>query len=166
MLSDPAERPRLDDDRWRRGIYRPLDTTKRQIRLLNLERSSNVEDNPICTISVVSLDDDDYDFFALPYVWVDQSNPRCVWLIGHQVPVGRSAHAPLRYLRLGNEVLHIWIDAICIKQKDIPERNHQVALMKDVYSLATGVWMWLGEADDHHTEAANAFDQFWKIVRA
>ncbi|KAJ4362901.1 hypothetical protein N0V83_010018 [Neocucurbitaria cava] len=40
-----------------------------------------------------------------------------------------------------------WVDAICINQKDVRERNHQVPLMKEIYSRAAGVTVWLGPAN-------------------
>jgi hypothetical protein len=38
------------------------------------------------------------------------------------------------------------VDAICINQKDDKERGHQVGMMRDVYSKATDVLVWLGES--------------------
>jgi hypothetical protein len=35
-----------------------------------------------------------------------------------------------------------WIDAICINQGSIPERNHQVSQMGAIYSKATDVLAW------------------------
>jgi hypothetical protein len=40
------------------------------------------------------------------------------------------------------------VDAICINQQNIPERNFQVQLMKEVYSNAERVLIWLGECED------------------
>jgi hypothetical protein len=41
----------------------------------------------------------------------------------------------------------LWIDAICINQGDVNERNHQVAQMQEIYSGAQEVIVWLGPAD-------------------
>jgi hypothetical protein len=41
----------------------------------------------------------------------------------------------LKQARRGSPVGLIWIDALCIDQENIGERNHQVSLMKDIYSL-------------------------------
>lgn len=38
----------------------------------------------------------------------------------------------------------LWIDAICIDQSQVEERNHQVAMMGDIYSKARSVLVWLG----------------------
>jgi hypothetical protein len=37
-----------------------------------------------------------------------------------------------------------WIDAICINQDDMNEKNEQVPRMGDTYSMATRVWIWMG----------------------
>ncbi|KAF2830941.1 hypothetical protein CC86DRAFT_366452 [Ophiobolus disseminans] len=39
---------------------------------------------------------------------------------------------------------YFWIDAICIDQTNIPERNHQVRLMSNIYKSAAFVLVWLG----------------------
>ena len=39
----------------------------------------------------------------------------------------------------------IWIDAICIDQKDDRDKERQIPLMGDIYSRATTVYIWLGE---------------------
>lgn len=41
----------------------------------------------------------------------------------------------------------IWIDALCINQDDVAERNQQVPRMKDIYEKAQYVIVWLGKAD-------------------
>jgi len=40
----------------------------------------------------------------------------------------------------------LWIDALCIDQSNVDERNHQVAMMGEIYSKATSVIVWLGES--------------------
>jgi hypothetical protein len=46
------------------------------------------------------------------------------------------------FLEVWQEESHpvtLWIDAICINQEDILERNRQVALMYKIYRTATSV---------------------------
>lgn len=43
----------------------------------------------------------------------------------------------------------IWIDAICINQESIHERNSQVAMMNKIYKSAQTVIVWLGISDVH-----------------
>ena len=50
----------------------------------------------------------------------------------------------------------LWIDAICINQSDIQERNAQVRQMLDIYKSATRMVVWLGEGD-RDSDKATAF---------
>lgn len=42
------------------------------------------------------------------------------------------------------QVLTIWVDAICINQKDEREKEGQLPLMGEIYTWASKVWIWLG----------------------
>ena len=57
----------------------------------------------------------------------------------------------LRHLRHESEELVIWVDALCINQKDLAEKNSQVQKMASVFRQAKMVICWLGEeTDDSH----------------
>lgn len=64
------------------------------------------------------------------------------------VPLGANLEAAIRHLRPKNSppsaACVLWIDAICIDQGNLLERNHQVNLMKDIYASARQVLIWLG----------------------
>jgi hypothetical protein len=47
----------------------------------------------------------------------------------------------------GDSIRKVWADQICINQKDIQERNSQVAMMKDIYISAWRTLIWLGKQD-------------------
>ncbi|KAE8415301.1 heterokaryon incompatibility protein-domain-containing protein [Aspergillus pseudocaelatus] len=49
-----------------------------------------------------------------------------------------------------------WIDAICINQDDIAERNAQVAIMSMIYTKSSGVFVWLGVDDESTMRAFEA----------
>ncbi|MCJ1287260.1 hypothetical protein MMC26_006608 [Xylographa opegraphella] len=59
-------------------------------------------------------------------------------------PVTTNLEAAMRYLRHEFTERVLWIDAVCIDQSNIEERNHQVPLMKAIYSNAEVVRVWLG----------------------
>ncbi|KAK1751407.1 heterokaryon incompatibility protein-domain-containing protein [Echria macrotheca] len=42
---------------------------------------------------------------------------------------------------------HVWIDAICINQSDVPERSRQVSLMGAIYQRSTMTLIWLGQPE-------------------
>lgn len=48
---------------------------------------------------------------------------------------------------------YYWIDAICMDQSNIAERNDQVARMASVFERATGVVVWLGKEDEFIADA-------------
>jgi hypothetical protein len=54
----------------------------------------------------------------------------------------------LRYLRHQKAHKVLWVDALCINQEDIKERNYQVRTMRDIYVAAEKVVVWLGEEGD------------------
>jgi hypothetical protein len=53
-------------------------------------------------------------------------------------------HYALRNLRHEHRPCYVWIDTICMNQADIPERNSQVKIMREVYARAESVCIWLG----------------------
>lgn len=53
------------------------------------------------------------------------------------------------------EGYYVWIDALCIDQGNIFERNHQVTMMKEIYQQAADVVIWLGKEKDDSDVAMN-----------
>ncbi|KAL6704305.1 hypothetical protein ACN47E_008369 [Coniothyrium glycines] len=41
----------------------------------------------------------------------------------------------------------LWIDAVCINQSDLDEKNVQVAMMQHIYQMADNIIIWLGHGD-------------------
>ena len=48
---------------------------------------------------------------------------------------------------------YYWVDALCVDQENVLERNSQVARMAEVFRKATGVIVWLGRADEYTADA-------------
>lgn len=59
----------------------------------------------------------------------------------------------LRCLRYKDRSRHLWIDQVCVDQKNTYEKNYQVALMADIYGRASTVCIWLGVSDNHSSMA-------------
>jgi len=76
-------------------------------------------------------------------------------LDGEAFNVGVNLWHALSWLRHQYKSEVFWIDAICINQNDIPERNAQVQIMGDIYEQADKVVIWLGEEAD---DSSLAFD--------
>jgi hypothetical protein len=64
---------------------------------------------------------------------------------GVDVTVSGELIKALRQLREDETELRIWVDALCINQDDISERNEHVKTMGQIYANATRVRIWLGE---------------------
>jgi Heterokaryon incompatibility protein (HET) len=60
----------------------------------------------------------------------------------------------------GNIKRKLWIDPACIHQADAIEKYSQVMLMKDIYTQASKVVMWLGKADDLTELAFHTLEHF------
>lgn len=59
--------------------------------------------------------------------------------------IGENLESGLRHLRYSHaEPKSQWADAVCINQMDVEERCSQVSMIKDIYSLARHVVVWLG----------------------
>jgi hypothetical protein len=61
--------------------------------------------------------------------------------------IKKNLECALRYLRSKESPRVLWVDAICINQNDLDEKSEQVPRMGEIYSRATKVYAWLGEAD-------------------
>lgn len=136
-------------------LYRPLDTDRNEIRLVTLS-PGHFEDDIHCILSNVPLNEKP-PYEALSYVWGTGSH-RQIFIDGRPSLITSNLEVALRYLRHTSQPRVMWIDAICINQGDIPERNTQVMHMGDVYSGASRVIAWLGEEDEDSKLAFDALE--------
>lgn len=89
----------------------------------------------------LSKKQEEYEKDILP----EPNQSRCkIMCDGQAVYVGASLYDALRVLTQKNTSAEYWIDAICINQQDIAERNAQVQLMDRIYQQASKVIVWLG----------------------
>ncbi|PMD54939.1 uncharacterized protein K444DRAFT_617389 [Hyaloscypha bicolor E] len=65
------------------------------------------------------------------------------------MPVNPALHIALSHLCHPTEPRTLWIDALCINQEDLKEREEQVGQMRLVYNSARRVLVWLGEEDQN-----------------
>lgn len=147
--------------KWRPGsasriIYRRLNPDLREIRLLRIY-PGRFDEVVRCSLSIVSLDNRP-EFEALSYVWGDAGDTRTVFVDNIPFPATTNLESALRHIRehsceatseLIPASLDVWIDAICINQSDVEERSQQVRMMRDIYSQASHVLIWLGPGDPH-----------------
>ncbi|KAI0158175.1 heterokaryon incompatibility protein-domain-containing protein [Xylariaceae sp. FL1272] len=137
-------------------IYQPLVPELHEIRLLRLHPSDTFEGALRCSLFCTGLSDPP-PYEALSYVWGDLNFTQDVSVDGHSHKITRNLEVALRYLRCIDTDRILWIDALCIDQSNIVERNHQVTLMKSIYSQCERDIAWLGP------DVGNASEQNAKI---
>ena len=64
-------------------------------------------------------------------------------------PVTKTSLATLRRILLPNCTVLIWVDAFCINQADIREKNEQISPIREIYGGAKEVVVWLGDGAGH-----------------
>lgn len=116
------------------------------VRLLRLKRARS---------GIVTCDLVEYPlqhcppFEALSYSWDAETPDHPILCNGRKLLVTRNCHDALRRLRSTFFDRLLWVDSICIDQRQLPssvqERNLQVGLMGQIYQRSWRVLVWLGE---------------------
>ncbi|KAJ4328982.1 hypothetical protein N0V84_000553 [Fusarium piperis] len=125
--------------------YLSLDS--RQIRLLTLE-PGEYGDEIVGHLEIVDLKDEPI-FEALSYCWGDRTDVCEITVDDHKVCVTRNLYRALQRLRYETVARQIWADAICINQEDDVEKAHQVNLMSDIFTRASGTTLFIGDYEDN-----------------
>lgn len=126
------------------SIYASLQGDDRQFRLLILEPSADSLAPIRCQLNQASFDDD-LKYTALSYVWGDPLETMPILVNDIETQVTLNLEAALRHIRRSSHIV-LWVDALCINQKDEAEKNHQVEMMREIYSGAQLVIAWLGSS--------------------
>ncbi|MCJ1244774.1 hypothetical protein MMC30_001974 [Trapelia coarctata] len=111
-----------------------------EIRLIRIEGP----DDLTCSITVASVLSPP-DYIALSYTWDDQAPSHQLLCDGSPLYVTQNVMNFLKFWRWQDGGL-LWIDAVCINQKDVLEKNAQVRQMREVYKNAKEVVISLGES--------------------
>ncbi|THV45477.1 hypothetical protein BGAL_0484g00010 [Botrytis galanthina] len=160
-------------------LYKQLDESRREIRLVQLVFTSS--NKTLCgTMKPVdklrlrvehrSLNDHVL-FSALSYCWNPKNsnthklgyNPASqsvkIQTNDGDVFIGRNLYDFLHQLHQDHYDGWLWIDAICINQNDMAEKNWQLLEMRSIYSDAETVFMWLGVSTVETDQAMDFISQ-------
>ncbi|KAI9768262.1 MAG: hypothetical protein M1839_004156 [Geoglossum umbratile] len=154
-------------------VYTALSLRRNEMRLIALQPGAWTDDVK-CTLLVSTFDeavasgaalatgplvhgDEDY-LFGLPphplvplpaeYAESSTAGPSSISGAGMRRSPFHITHnlfLALKHLRLPYNERKLWIDAICINQEDVEERNQQVQIMQQIYWRARRVIVLLGE---------------------
>jgi hypothetical protein len=142
-------------------VYDPLDSSKSEIRVLIVRAGTN-DQSIETTLQRISLDQP-RSYETISYVWGDARKRNSITVDGKTLDVPASAERAIRRMRT-DEDRTIWIDAVCINQQDLREREQQVALMGDVYRKTVRNLVWLGPSLDSTAAAIEAMDAMWNDI--
>ena len=161
------------------GLYHALPLLRRTaIRLLHIHQSH--DSNSIhCSLEVADLANKP-DYRALSYTWgpptdhAEQrgmTNRRCCPIVCNEETILVTENL-YNFLRLfaqdpTNYTLPRpwWIDALCIDQDNVLERNEQVLKIRDIYSAAFSVVVWLGNPDEYTLPALKLLSKLGSIAQ-
>ncbi|KAH7417754.1 heterokaryon incompatibility protein-domain-containing protein [Cadophora sp. MPI-SDFR-AT-0126] len=155
------------------GIYKPLEVATPQIRLLVVWPASDKSICPLCSLVRTTIRPGMESYEGLSYTWGDLKDTQTIRLhyssqteAMHKAfgewntelyarmencetvdfNVTRNVYTALVNLRRPDTARLLWVDMLCINQGNLPERSQQVTLMKEIYSQAATVSVWLGES--------------------
>jgi hypothetical protein len=144
------------------STYQPLDGVCKAIRLLSLAPSLAIETETEFSMSgrltITSLENNP-KFDALSYVWGNPDSGSSMIVDGVRLFVPRNLHRILETLcaQEDGQTPELWVDAICINQQDMSERNHQVGLIGLIYEAAQEVVICAGAANEDDEDIIAAF---------
>jgi len=98
-----------------------------------------------CKFHTISLEKPPV-YTALSYTWGSPDVTKTIELDGTPFEVRENLWDFLRQAQCNrsSRSRYLWIDALCINQSRVTERNHQVGMMGEIYSKAANVAVWLG----------------------
>jgi hypothetical protein len=126
-----------------RGFYQTL--PEGCIRLLTIEPGVNTP--PECSLEIIPLSEaGERGFEALSYTW-GKGRFNTIKICDQDFVVTQNLYDAILALRQKDCERCLWVDAVCINQKDYNEKRVQIPMMADIYKGAETVVAWLGSVD-------------------
>ena len=163
--------------KYRRNKYLHRPLSPNNARLLIVEPRNDLDDEIFVGLVEIPFSElgTKYQYEALSYHWGDgeaerpihvRNNSKSTTTLGsmHRIEdvvsaaainliefkqfwVKPNLYSALHHLRYQKEKLTIWVDAMCINQDNLVEKQQQVGRMSEIYSRASSVIVWLGNSD-------------------
>ena len=128
--------------------YEPLEAGS--LRLILLLEADDLEDDLECAILHKPLLSKP-EYTALSYVWGTERDNCAIYVGDKYLSIGTNLDTALRYLRRKDRSLCLWVDALCINQSNVEERNHHVHQMRRIYEASTDTVVYLGDQTGDNT---------------
>ncbi|KAI1506014.1 heterokaryon incompatibility protein-domain-containing protein [Biscogniauxia marginata] len=133
--------------RQTRNLYPKLPSDSRKIRLITLIPGRwNLR--IFCELHEALVEEELFSYKALSYAWNNGDESADVSIVCNMtsIKVSSNLHSALLRLRRTDAPVKIWVDSLCINQKDPSERTHQVGMMREIYQNSSEVVIWLGDS--------------------
>ncbi|THV46282.1 hypothetical protein BGAL_0398g00040 [Botrytis galanthina] len=122
--------------------YKPLDPLVDGIRLLHL-LPGNCTQQPRCFLKHAIFGERP-KYNAVSYTWGNEADQQPIVIDDRSFLVTKNLYKALICLQQQSVTEYVfWVDAVCINQDDIAERNRQLTIMPYIYERAKLVVIWL-----------------------
>lgn len=122
--------------------YKPFDQARNSIRVLDL-KPGGLHDHFEIDLRTIYLGDRP-TYQALSYTWGEPTATTALFINGKgSMTIIHNLDEALRHIRSETHTKTLWIDAICIDQRNSIEKADQVRKMLDIYRAADQVLVWL-----------------------
>ncbi|KAF4820727.1 Heterokaryon incompatibility protein 6, OR allele [Colletotrichum siamense] len=128
--------------------YEPLNHDQLEFRLLHLLPAKDSTEPLACRLEIVSGCTRPH-FETLSYTWGGEAP--CEPVLVNEAYLLKTTPNLASFLRQRRDPIEevtIWVDAVCINQNDVAEKNQQVSVMSVLYIASRAVNIWLGPAAD------------------
>ena len=123
-----------------------LDPGRREIRLVQLLPGQDLQAIE-CKLFRASRDENP-SYVVLSYTWGDWRQVETITVNGLESLVTSNLYEALLHIRNPNTPTTLWVDALCIDQKNNDERSWHVQQMPKTFGEAPEVYAWLGASSD------------------
>jgi len=138
--------------------YQPLNDSDNEIRLLTIKPADDEAAAVDCTLAHFSLSMLP-SYAALSYCWGNPDDTQPITINGSTFDATVNLYHALVSFR-SKGVDRLWVDAICIDQKNLEEKGKQISLMGSIYRQARQVLAWTGPEDDESAEILNIVKRY------
>ena len=110
---------------------------------------------------LIHCKEEDFDCEALSYAWGLPHFTMKLLCNEHRsyIPITVSLDCALRRLRHPSKIRRLWVDAVCINQKNGHEKPEQIRNMTKIYNKAQQVIAWVGDGCEDGAEVLNFFQK-------
>jgi len=123
----------------------PIDRSQLMLRLWRFDTSRSTTKHIQLELQCFP-EDQQPEYIALSYTWGDLTSKKSIGINQAELRITDNLWDFLHAIRESRAFINrwFWADQISLNQADIDERNHQVALMGQIFSGAGQVFAWLG----------------------